>query len=204
MSMATNFVVIPDGFCEAVFLHTVPGQSGEVITTCGFEIGTDTSQTLLDALSTAYSNVKSFLPTVATYAGCRVRVQAGLVGSSVAGSGAGTNAGAIAPPNVSYLLRKTTAEPGRQNQGRMYVPGVLRLEVDGLGVLTGGAYTSVQTGMGNFLADATSDFGNPVLLHTFYRDLKTGQVPRPDTTPTLIDNLVLETKVATQRTRLRD
>jgi hypothetical protein len=203
MIMATNFLVIPSGFSEAAFLHTVPGQSGEVVVTCGFEHGPTFTQSDIDALSTAYAHMKASMPTVSRYEGCRVRVQAGAVGSSVAGSGAGANAGAIAPPNMSYVCKKTTATPGRQNQGRAFFPAVLREEVDGLGILTSGAYTAVQAAITAFVTDATSDWGNPVILHTFYRDLISGQVPRPDTTPTLVADFILEHKIGTQRTRLR-
>lgn len=106
--------------------------------------------------------------------------------------GSGTNA--IASPQVSFLAKKRTAQGGRKNRGRMFIPHVQEAVVDDRGVVSSG-----------FVEDATAalqDFGAAVaghleadgffILHT-----------DPDDAPTEITSVAFESKVATQRRRFR-
>lgn len=104
---------------------------------------------------------------------------------------AGTGNSATAPPNVAMLVRKKTLLGGRTGRGRFYLPGVPEESVQPSGVIDSSTVSAFQLRMTNFLA-ALETYGAPmVLLHNASSD------------PTVVTNLVVDTKVATQRRRLR-
>lgn len=103
------------------------------------------------------------------------------------------------PPNTSFLIRKGTGQGGRRNRGRMYIPGVPREAIFANGDIATTTVTGLQTRVddlqdGPTLVDA--GFTTPVLLHGL------GLSPTP-VSPTPVTSLNVQTKVATQRRRLR-
>lgn len=98
------------------------------------------------------------------------------------------------PQNVAMLVRKITATGGRRGRGRMFIPGVPINVINGSGSLTGtypataeSVFNDIQTTL-----EGLADVETLVLFH--------------DTapfTPTPITDLIVQSKLATQRRRLR-
>lgn len=106
------------------------------------------------------------------------------------------------PQNCALLIRKGTARAGRTGRGRMYLPGVLdEGQVSQVGILSPTQATACQGRVDTFLANLADGFlgANPltpmVLLHN-------DGVPG-GTTPDPVISLTIDTKIATQRRRLR-
>ena len=89
-----------------------------------------------------------------------------------------------------------TARSGRTGKGRFFIPNILNeTYVDNVGVIDGGARSSLQGFVDQFLADLNAA-GNPmVLLHNSGAPF--------GTTPTPVISLALDGVIATQRRRLR-
>lgn len=100
------------------------------------------------------------------------------------------------PQNCAFLVKKRTAFGGRQNRGRMYIPGCPQESVDASGVLTAGKVASIAGKLNTWL-DAINGHAHvdtAVVLHgpgTF------------SPTPTPITSLTVDARIATQRRRLR-
>lgn len=105
---------------------------------------------------------------------------------------AGGAAGDTLPPNVSVLVRKSTASGGRRNRGRMYIPGYLEAHSDPGGVLNSGALAALSSDWDDFLDALVADDLPMVILHDV-----------PVLTPTLVTELEVQARLATQRLRLR-
>lgn len=103
---------------------------------------------------------------------------------------------ATAPPNVALLVRKNTALGGRRHRGRMYLPGVAEGDVNDDGSLESIYHSNVNGQVSAFGAALVLQGMDPVLLHD---QPSTGVAPAP----TPIDSFQLQTRVATQRRRLR-
>lgn len=98
------------------------------------------------------------------------------------------------PPQVTYLIKKTTGFSGRKFRGRAYWPyGGANTTIDENGLMTGGEPTIVNTAVtawSSALNSATFNTQGQTLLHT-------------DTTlPTPVISFFRENSVATQRRRL--
>lgn len=103
----------------------------------------------------------------------------------------GDAGGACSPPQVAWLVKKSTALGGRKGRGRLFFPGVPETSVSEAGVLDGTVATAFQGLLTDWL-DALSLSGHAmVLLHT------------DSTSPTVVTSLSLQASVATQRRRLR-
>lgn len=114
----------------------------------------------------------------------------------VIGSSTSFNA---APPNVTYLVKKTTAFAGRQYRGRLYWPFVNTNELLENGTFTGTTLTRLTTACVNLYAapgtGSTTGVQGWVLLH---RETAAGAAPAP----TPITSFQPSSTVATQRRRL--
>jgi len=97
-------------------------------------------------------------------------------------------------PQVSYLIRKRTADGGHAGSGRMYWPGVIASAVDNDGTVHSGTVTSIQDSFNQFHQDMTDVNATLVLLHG---------ADSPIEDPSEIVIFTCDTKVATQRRRLR-
>lgn len=100
-------------------------------------------------------------------------------------------------PNTSVLIRKDTAAGGRRNRGRMYVPGfALRSLVTPAGLIDPAYLADFNTNLATFLATVNAGTGfNPTNLGVLHSE--------PPSAPAVITSLVAQSKVATQRRRLR-
>jgi len=105
----------------------------------------------------------------------------------------------ISPPQVCYLVKRTTGFAGRRYRGRMYIPYVSSTAVDQFGKLTSGEQTLLNTfatNWGTNLFNAVgANTGNPMLLHA--------ESPLSSTPlPTQVTSHIASQVVATQRRRL--
>lgn len=116
---------------------------------------------------------------------------------------AGERGGASVPSNCALLVRKKTALGGRANQGRCYIPGVLPVAgVDDVGNIDPNQVSLLQGYADSWLALLTTPAsGNPQsnmqVLHT--PDPVTGS----QLIPTPVIDLQVDSRIATQRRRLR-
>lgn len=106
----------------------------------------------------------------------------------------GTLTGEASPPNTAWLIQKQTALGGRAGRGRVYFPGINEVSVDPGGVLDSVALGNAQGFWDDFHMDLTAANLDPVLLHG---------VGSPIAVPTPILQFAVDSKVATQRRRLR-
>ncbi len=81
----------------------------------------------------------------------------------------------------------------------MYLPGVPESIVGNAGVLTPAYVTQMNTALSGWLSaiQALGDVQNMVILHSF------ASVPPVPLPPTIVSQLVCDTRIATQRLRLR-
>lgn len=106
------------------------------------------------------------------------------------GSGGG---GAPSGPNCAWLVRKNTLLGGRRGRGRTYFPGVTEGSVGDGGLVNEGD-GSLRTGLEGFWNGITTSapgFTDLVLLH------------EDASTPTVVQSWIMDTRIATQRRRLR-
>lgn len=106
----------------------------------------------------------------------------------------GGSAGLAAPPQNSLLVRKTTLLGGRSGRGRIYWPGVQEAQVDQAGALAAPYREGLQTGFTAFHAGLNALSLPPVVLHG---------AGAPLTVPTPVANFIVDSRLATQRRRLR-
>lgn len=97
-------------------------------------------------------------------------------------------------PSVAVLARKLTLDGGRAGRGRTYWPFVLASATDDGGNLTGTWRSDYETMLNNFLGAISVGEANLCVLH--------GE-DSPITIPSLINSFSVQSKVATQRRRLR-
>jgi hypothetical protein len=101
------------------------------------------------------------------------------------------NTGAQVTPQVAVLVRKRSLLGGRKNRGRFYLPGLIEGGVNEGGLLSEATYTAWQSAASAFLTALDTAGHAMVILHNAVG------------APTPVSALVLDTKVATQRRRLR-
>jgi hypothetical protein len=103
----------------------------------------------------------------------------------------GTQNDPAANPATAALVSKVTASGGRRNRGRLYMPGLWDGAVGTAGTLSSGLVTSISTAWNNHLLDLDTAGIFPVILHS------------DEGSPTSILSMSVQSKVATQRRRLR-
>lgn len=197
--------IIPVGFGQLTFVFLIDGDTEEMLTSVGVDLseaGGDFDAVVEGATATW---AESFLleQTIAcTYV--RTVLQVGqdggdpLVFEDISGL-AGLDPTGPLPPNVAYLMRKTTTLGGRAGRGRMFLPGIaLQGEFEANGTVSDDKLFDMQTRGNQFFNIMAS--GNSgafpdsalVLLHS-------GATPAPTT----LTGLQAQRKLATQRRRLR-
>lgn len=108
-------------------------------------------------------------------------------------SGEGTLGNQLAP-NTAVLVQKITALGGRAGRGRLYWPAATEAGTGSDGVLTAGSVAVLQTAFSAFFTALQSTDLEPVLLH--------GE-GSPIVLPTPLTAFTVQSRVATQRRRLR-
>ena len=185
---------IPNGFAQ-VTMHGVCGDAdGEVDNVFGVDVSeilTD-FDTLASVIYNAWMNdFGDFFHEGYTLA--RVVVAeaiGGQVGESN-GTENGTVSGGAAPMNVAALAKKVTGLSGKRNHGRIYFGCLPEAYTVGSNLEASGV-TQLQAGCDAFISDLQSSDSPMVILHTSLA------------TPTPVSALTVETRLATQRGRLRD
>lgn len=128
--------------------------------------------------------------------GCLVKYGPESTGPSatVAFNSAGTAGIGAYGANCAWLVHKTTAFGGRAGRGRMYIPGLRETIIEGDGDIDGAARTNMDSDMTAFMTALDALPAPMVVLHS---------EGSPLTVPTPVTELVVDSRMATQRRRLR-
>jgi len=200
-------VKIPVGYGIAAFRYSCVGVTDPIITTLGFRWitgGGGYTGTAANAASTfsakwagpGFVSAAAFYTSDYTFQGVDVTMMRAS-GSEMATepqSIVGSLAGSAPPVNCAVLVRKSTAMGGRKGRGRMFLPAGLAPEgtVDAAGVLQSGTVTGLQGRLNTFRTTMATE-GLPLyLLHD-----------DPAITPNEITSFGVQSKMATQRRRMR-
>lgn len=185
-------IVIPTGFSQVTLDFQIPAPGGTKIASTTFGVGTLPSAALLDGILDSYNTTvwQVVGSTQCTMVGGTIRDA--LFTYEAPYSEPGSVATALAPPNVSVLVKKVTVGAGRKNRGRLYPPGIAYDNTfnDGgeMTITDAGEYTAAFE---NFREAMQEEPGGMVILHN------------DETAPTPIVALQAERVAATQRRRLR-
>jgi hypothetical protein len=187
---------VPNGFAHVLGRISVPGDNEEMAITYGVEGNAGLDQAAVDFLSSETGDfLTGVMGNVYRFEGVVVTIgQSGadLILTSEDGAAQGTQGANLLPQNCSALFKKSTGVGGRKNRGRFYVPGIAEALVGDTGVLSAGAITQFQGQADDFLGDLNTALLPMVVLHT-----------SPLDTPTTVTALTIDTRIATQRRRLR-
>lgn len=187
-------IVIPTGFFQMTIGFDGPTRSGKAATVLGFTIGGSIDlYASADLVLAAW--IEHMLPLQhEAFILARARaVTATDAYEPILTPQEGSRTGDLSPPNVACLVRKQTSGRGRYAQGRMFLPGVLNDgDVYDDGTLNPTRVASIQAGLAGLDADPSADGVNGVVLHNDGAH-----------TPTSVTQYLCQTRVATQRRRLR-
>lgn len=189
---------IPVGFGQVNFRFTGTSAPLGAEVTCGFEnSGLGVPATLAAAAGVNW--VESFL----TGQSNDITLESVLVklGPNDTGPAAevsvveqGDSTGDSLPANCAVLVRKVTSLGGRAARGRFYVPGITDALIGDDSTMVSGAQAIWQGLADDFFDKMEADGMELVLLHG---------PTSPLSSPTPLDSLQVDAKVATQRRRLR-
>lgn len=191
---------IPPGFAEVWIQFTVALDAEPMYSAIGVDLSVGTvvdtaaADGMLDAAKAALAPMVSSTYNIGP--GFVISGQDGgdLRVDGTTAASAGTHAGAPLPNNCAILFKKVTASGGRRFRGRMFIPGVAETSVGETGILAPALVTIANTAAlalrTNLVALSTVD--SLQLLHA------DAAVP-----PTLITTLTAQTRIATQRRRMR-
>lgn len=195
-------LVLPDGYGIATATWTVAGAGSPGMNVFGYdanahdaEANAQTWVEFFEGLLPQMANAV-FLESVKTVQNDGGTYTVGEAGPSLSGQGEITTP--TVPSNTTWLLRKRSSLMGRANQGRMYLPGVPEASVNASGEVDPSVRTALQTlvisGFNAAIIEAPM-----VLLHRnpLDPDDYTGD------TPTVVNQLIVDGRVATQRRRMR-
>lgn len=195
---------IPPGFCKLDLIFQAASVMGSSpMVSFAFAVDTETTNVTLwnSELGDALSILQDPLDSGSTVIDAKLRL--GEVAPPyflldlAPGSNSGSVAGNALAPNTAFLVTKTTATPGRQGRGRMYLPWVPEDAVDDFGQVDVTARGNVQTAVTDFVADLQSSdlVGEWVVLHELGSPLEEN--------PSEVLSVGCSALVATQRRRLR-
>lgn len=189
---------IPDGFGQATLeMDFVTGPSNPMACVIGYENASAQSPLTNAGIirDEFVSNVLADTNTSNNVALLRVNViqNPGGQTASSASNAVGANSDSTCPPQVAYLIRKSSATGGRTGRGRLYMPGVLFASITEGGSVQSGAITSLSDSFNEWNANLTSNSIPMVILHALGSVLP----------PVEVTGLQCDAIVATQRRRLR-
>lgn len=191
---------IPPGFAEAWFKFTIASDPEPMYTSIGIDLASGVGANLTTTnliISTAEDQFDDCISS--SYVLNQGYVLYGNDGGDIRVDSTNTptngNLAATAlPNNCAYLVKKTTGTGGRRGQGRMYVPGVLEGDVGVNGEINSSPFSTYAGNFNSLFTNlvALADVEALCLLHS-----------SSPFTPTTITGLALQTKIATQRRRMR-
>lgn len=192
--------IIPPGFSLVAFRHSITGDPEEMVCLLGLADGT-ADPLDLDDVNGAFTGWKNALDTSltssVTFVGATFYIgQDGgdtIVVESTAASGPGLGSGTSLPPNCAYLCKKQSASSGRANRGRFFLPGLNEGNVSPAGVLDPSQLTQINTDLAAMKSNIETVGFQHVILHSTGSTLA----------PTPITSFSADSKIATQRRRLR-
>lgn len=137
--------------------------------------------------------------------------ETGAIGSYTGATVTGAVGGTSLSPASCLLIEKSSLFGGRRSRGRMYWPGVYDGWADDSGMLTAGVPATIDTQLDNLRTGLAAAEVPMALLHTpsYTWEIVGGQPRRvyadPGTVPVpyLVNDLVVDPMIATQRRRLR-
>jgi len=186
-------VNIPDGYFQVSVIANVDGAAGQVINVFGVRDTTDQgAQACADSVESHWmDDFGDFFSTI--YHCERIHVSSeppGPVADKFSGDD-GTVSGDPAPLNVAALAKKVTGFSGKRNRGRIYFGAVPLTYVDNQDLSSAGV-TQLQAGCDALRLGLEADDFPMVILHS------------NNAVPSLVTDLIVESRLATQRGRLRD
>lgn len=189
-------LLIPPGFAQASLRWSLTGDPEVMISTVGIGVngpGQTEADDLADAWIASWPAANMF--SQYTFLGVVLRV--GQDGGppiivEAPRSQVGTATGNPLPQNCTVLVRKSTSTGGRSGRGRMYLPpyGLSESFVDSKGMIEPATVAVLQTAVSAALFGTV----DPVLLH---------DEASPVTAPSPLSAVTVDTRIATQRRRLR-
>jgi hypothetical protein len=197
-------LTIPAGYGMWTFEHQQVGVQHTALVTLGFKVATPPyTQAQCTSAGTAYLAAMTTLWD-AEVTITRVIANIGNDGppirfESAINTACTRSAVAILPPNVTYLVRKTTAFGGRRYRGRMYLPFVSSTDTGTVqtGALTPAAFTLLQGRATALLTNLVAAGPNASELSLLHAE---GKSTTPAPTP--IQQLAADDFIATQRRRM--
>jgi hypothetical protein len=192
---------IPVGHALLKFRFVLVGDAEEMITTLGVETtAASTSERIAAANSAMDSWGDNMLPIQSnTYTLVGVDAVFGTATGDVPITSTdparvGAVGGAVTPPNTAMLVKKVSGQGGRRNRGRMYVPGISQLTIDHVGGIAPATLATYDTAVNNLLLgiESGSFMDRLVIFHSI-----------APLTPTIVEDLQVDPRIATQRRRLR-
>lgn len=163
----------------------------------------DPEQSARDLLNNWQDHIIAMLPNNYSLEGARYRDRnsdpgvVGVILPDPAKPIVGPGSSEVAPPNVSYLVKKLGPLLVGQRTGRMYLPGIPESAVDENGVIAPATVTALQDLLDDFLSGLDgAGVNNLVLVHFTGPTDTTGTVSQ-------INSLALQNVAATMRRRLR-
>lgn len=197
---------IPVGYGLWQFYQQHTGIAHTAISTMGFKVATPpyTQAQCAAALAAYAAAVAPIHDSEVLYSRCVALIgnDGPLIRFEAGGSAVGSKATlTIEPPNVTYLIKKSTSFAGHRFRGRMYLPFVDAVDSQQTGALTGAAITLLQGRATALLAGLVAAGPNASELSLLH-GVSTTVPPSPIPSPTPIVALTGEGFVATQRRRL--
>lgn len=189
-------MTIPAGFGQMSVVHIGGGIVGEAIWTLGFDNNAgDSPQEIADNMKVNFAALDygDLLSSQVTCSAIRVKLGPDETGPSAEATNiiVGTVGGEPAPANCATLVHKTTLLGGRKGRGRMYLPGMATNALGDDSEIDGAHQTLVEAfvlGLSSVMVLAS------LPAHLLHSD---------STSPTAIEALVVDPKLATQRRRMR-
>lgn len=195
-------LILPDGYGIATATWLVAGAGSPGMNVFGYDASALDADTVATTWMQFFEDLLPQLANAVTIENVKTVQRDGLVysvgeaGPSVSGQGQ-INTPTV-PSNTTWLIRKRSNLMGRENQGRMYLPGVPEAAVNASGEVDPSTRAALQGLIidGWTVANAAAPM---VLLHRNPLD--------PDdynaSPPTPVVQLLLDSRVATQRRRMR-
>lgn len=192
-------MIIPAGYAQVNFVFTGSNLPTGAECTLGLEVDgyAGTPQDLAEDCYNAWRD-NMLAVQVSTTILSEARIKMGPNDTGANAAFAGTNGGAIGSaaisPNVAVLVSKNTIFGGRAGRGRFFYPGTTESDTQGDGGVDAAYLAAAQTAVDGLWTDLTAVSALPSLLHG---------ADSPLSVPTPIGSFTVQSRVATQRRRLR-